>query len=132
MKERQGRSVSRILFSPDDLASDDHSSGPDVVHRDLATYPSRPSDEPRYKRATFFQRAERVLTLEGGTYLVLLRWGLPCLRRRRTERWAFTPPFHPYLSPDDRWQEPSVNVWAIGGLFSVALSVSDGCGHRSP
>ena len=45
------------------------------------------------------------------------RWGFPCRGRLPVARCALTAPFHPYLSPK-----------AIGGMFSVALSV----GSRPP
>ncbi len=44
-------------------------------------------------------------------------WGFPCRGRLPVARCALTAPFHPYLSPK-----------AIGGMFSVALSV----GSRPP
>jgi hypothetical protein len=45
-------------------------------------------------------------------YLVLLPEGFAVPVLLPVRRWALTPPFHPYLCPK-----------AIGGLFSVALSV---------
>ena len=40
-------------------------------------------------------------------------WGLPCRRCYQRTRWSLTPPFHPCLC-----------LSAIGGVFSVALSVA--------
>lgn len=45
------------------------------------------------------------------------QWGLSCRGRLRRARWALTPPFHPCLCGRPK---PS----AIGGLFSVTLSVA--------
>jgi hypothetical protein len=64
-------------------------------------------------RAAYPQRLYR-----GGpplaAYLALLPLGFAMPRMSPPARWALTPPFHPCLYPVNR---------AIGGLFSVALSV---------
>jgi len=44
------------------------------------------------------------------------RWGLPCQVCRHTLRCALTAPFHPCRAHE-------CDPWALGGLFSVALSV---------
>ena len=46
------------------------------------------------------------------------RWGLPCPACRHDGRCALTAPFHPCLCPPSRGRRK-----AIGGLFSVALSL---------
>src|SRR6185436_1272019 len=45
-------------------------------------------------------------------YVALLRMGFAVPQPLPTARWAFTPPFHPYLASGS----------SRGGLFSVALS----------
>src|SRR5205823_10348897 len=51
-------------------------------------------------------------------YLAFLQPGFAVPTLSPTSRWALTPPFHPCLSPK-----------AIGGLFSVALSVTQSRDH---
>jgi len=53
------------------------------------------------------------------------------------ERWALTPPFHPYLRNQlrDVLQVSLLDATVLdftGGLFSVALSVNGGLRRRSP
>ena len=68
-------------------------------------------------RASLFAR--RLTTSAPSPYSVLLRVTLTLPSVLPQTRWALTPPFHPYLSPKKK-----TPLWAIGGLFSVAL-VSD-------
>ncbi len=49
------------------------------------------------------------------------RWGLSCRGRYRRARWALTPPFHPCLCGG---RSTGPERAAIGGLFSVTLSVA--------
>src|ERR1019366_1130223 len=60
-----------------------------------------------------FLRAERGAGDSGVPYLALHPMGFSVPPRLRLERWALTPPFHPYLRL----------FRSAGGLFSVALSV---------
>src|SRR5712692_1535121 len=64
------------------------------------------------------------------SYLALLRAGFTVPRALPLERWALTPPFHPYRTrPTDRersqvWPELAHSSGRAGGIFSVALSVA--------
>ena len=64
------------------------------------------------------------------SYLALHHAGFSVPRLSPDERWALTPPFHPYqlkalLKDDEQVSLPPVTAATFrGGLFSVALSVS--------
>jgi hypothetical protein len=74
----------------------------------------------------FAQRAGPALP----SYLVLHHAGFALPPPLLPERWALTPPFHPYLRRDPLEDIPKVFLRAItgirhaGGIFSVALSVN--------
>jgi len=64
------------------------------------------------------------------SYLVLHHAGFALPPALLSERWALTPPFHPYPHRVPFEDVPKVFLWAItgirsaGGIFSVALSVT--------
>jgi hypothetical protein len=78
----------------------------------------------------FAQRAGPALP----SYLVLHHAGFALPRTLLPERWALTPPFHPYLRRVPFEDIPKVFLRAItgirhaGGIFSVALSVNSSTG----
>ena len=65
------------------------------------------------------------------SYLALLRAGFTLPPMSPPERWALTPPFHPYRTLPTNGEHPEIlpqaahRVGGAGGLLSVALSVAE-------
>jgi hypothetical protein len=95
---KRSRPVSRVL------SGDSHSSGMHVT-----VHLKRPTREPCGPHVTGEPVCSPIWSCSG--------WGFPCRDRLPVARCALTAPFHPCLCPK-----------AIGGVFSVALSV----GSRLP
>src|SRR5262249_55622433 len=85
-----------------------------------------PSQRELIRRSEQVQRAEQALP----SYLALHHAGFSVPRLSPDERWALTPPFHPYLRNqlfEDVSQVSLLDATVLrstGGLFSVALSVT--------
>jgi hypothetical protein len=81
------------------------------------------------KGARFFKRSQRAGPALP-SYLVLHHAGFALPPSLLPERWALTPPFHPYLRRVPFEDVPKVflrditGIRSAGGIFSVALSVA--------
>jgi hypothetical protein len=132
-----GEPVSRILYGAalSSLLRDDHSSSPG-----LATGIQRPTRGfippcglRRTKGRRFFKRSQRAGPALP-SYLVLHHAGFSLPPSLLPERWALTPPFHPYLLGAPFEDLPKVflrsvtGIRSAGGIFSVALSVNSSTG----
>lgn len=122
-----GRAISRILFGPAERDRDDHSS-----RSGLTTGLKRPTRglmSAPIARCGLWLAPPRAGTALP-SYLALLHAGFAVPPLLPAERWALTPPFHPYQMSLPLEDVPEVFLGPVteaertGGLFSVALSVA--------
>jgi len=124
----RGRSVSRILSPLRQVGvGDGHSSSPDVAIG--IQQPTRGLISPRGANAALrmWRRASRRAGTALSSYLALHHAGFAVPRALPRERWALTPPFHPYRRGQQDSQKVCLSLVIeahAGGLFSVALSVA--------